>query len=135
MRRLIPHIFALVLTTLILNFIPYFVGGMVSPERRREVTIEKYELKPILDAIDESGVDKEKLANVLQEELGLVWQLSATLVGIAFIVWVYSLVLRWGRRLFSKTIGHPPREVSTQDDNEAQILSGVNEPNEGSQRL
>ena len=121
MKNKLPHIFALILTTFILTFISeVLLTGAVSRERRREFIIEKYQIRPIFDAIDESGVDKSELANVLMdEEWGVVWRIASLLLGVAFIVYVYNLAWRWGKTLFSKTSSHPPPEVTGEDKEEA----------------
>ena len=70
------------------SFLGQFLTGLM-----RDDIIEGKNLGDILTQIEEAGVDKRTLANVLRESPPVVPIFITSIVGIAITVWLYHKVL------------------------------------------
>ncbi len=104
MKKLLPRVITTLITTLVLTCIMQLLVIGLENLGQKSV-IEKEGLGPVLEQIDQAGVDKRTLSAVLQSPPSFARQFFYQFAWVAIVVSLYTVCGRFGARLLKRTTG------------------------------
>jgi len=103
MKKFSTKLFALLLTALIVSLIARFlIDGSLWREHSRPRMIERENLPPVLEQIENSGVDATKLYTVLRPQHAFWKTFLAQIIGLAIVLFIYGKNLKLMERITNK---------------------------------